>query len=162
PGRGDEALSRQIVDLVRLRVAYHGREGGLVQQVRGHDEHAVEQVSDALVGIVRGTAHHAHDLVALRQQQLGEIRAVLSRDPGDQRGAPGLLRRGGRRSFRPLFPAPTGGVMLRDGHSSVGRLLWLESVRSVARAPWWGTTSATRTIRRTGAGIPTSSACAPW
>src|SRR3989449_10776127 len=78
------------VDLVRLRVAYHGREGVLVQQVRGYDVHAVEQVSDALVGIVRGTAHHAHDLVALRQQQLGEIRAVLSRDPGDQRGASGL------------------------------------------------------------------------
>ena len=38
----------------------------------------------------RGAADDAVDLVALLEQQLGEVRAVLPRDAGDQ-GAPGAL-----------------------------------------------------------------------
>src|SRR5256885_7669412 len=124
--------------------------GVLVEEVGRHDVDAIEQVPDPLVRVVRRAAHDAHDFVALGEQQLGQVRAVLSGDPGDERGAAGLPRPGERFSFRPLF---------LSAHSSVGRIPWLECATSVARAPWWGTTSATRTIRRTGAGTRTCSGC---
>ena len=43
------------------------------------------QVGDALELLLRGAAHHAVDLVALRQQELREVAAVLPGDPGDER-----------------------------------------------------------------------------
>src|SRR3989440_9498153 len=42
-----DVCSSDLVDLVRLRVAHHGRERMLVQQVRRHDVDAVEQMPDA-------------------------------------------------------------------------------------------------------------------
>ena len=45
----------------------------------------VLEVLDALEVLGAAAAHHADDLVALRQQELGEIGAVLSGDAGDER-----------------------------------------------------------------------------
>ena len=51
------------------------------------ERHPVAQVLDPVQPLGRGAADHAVDLVALLQQQLGEIRTVLTGDPGDQRTA---------------------------------------------------------------------------
>ena len=53
----------------------------------GDELDAVEQVRDALVASRASAPHDADDLVALREQELGEVRAVLAGDPGDERGA---------------------------------------------------------------------------
>ena len=78
-------LGGQVVDLVRPGVLEHDRERVLVEQVGGHDLDPVEQVLDPLVAVVAGPAHHADHLVALGQQQLGEVGAVLAGDAGDER-----------------------------------------------------------------------------
>ena len=83
-----ERLGGEVVHLVGPVLAQDRDERGLVEQVarRGvrveHD--AVLQVGDALE--VRGAlaAHHADHLVALVEQQLGQVRAVLAGDAGDQ------------------------------------------------------------------------------
>ena len=63
----------------------HDGERVLVQQVGGHHLDPVEQVLDPLVAVVAGAAHHADHLVALGEQQLREVGAVLAGDPGDER-----------------------------------------------------------------------------
>jgi hypothetical protein len=60
-------------------------ERALVEQVALVQRDPIAQVLDALELLGRGAAHHAVDLVALLEQQIGEIGAVLARDPGDQR-----------------------------------------------------------------------------
>jgi hypothetical protein len=47
---------------------------------------------DPLIAVVAGAANHAHDLVALRQKELGEVGAILSGDAGDQRSRHGEPR----------------------------------------------------------------------
>src|SRR5439155_11373117 len=163
PGGGDETLRREVVDLVRLRVAHDRRQGVLIEQVRGHDVHPVQQVADPLVGVVGGAAHHADHLVPLVEQQFGEIGPILPGDAGDDRcAAAGLSLLLHGLSFGRLYPALAGGVRLRGVHPAVGRPPWRECVRSVARAPRWGTASATQTTSRTGAGTPTSSGSGRW
>src|SRR5690349_7442848 len=98
----------------------------LVQQIGGDDVDAIEQVPDALVGIVRRAAHDADDLVRLPQEELRQVRAVLPGDSGDERRASGLPRPFGRFSFRPLF---------RSAHFLSRTGPWLESATSVAKAP---------------------------
>ena len=83
PGGGDEALGGEVVDFVRFGVTDDGREGMLVEEVGRHDVHTIKQMADTLVRIVRRAAHHPDHLVALRQQQLGEVGAVLPGDAGD-------------------------------------------------------------------------------
>ena len=63
----------------------HVDERQLVEQVGLPQLDAVAQVRDALEVLGAGAAHHADDLVALLEQQLGQIRAVLAGDAGDQR-----------------------------------------------------------------------------
>src|SRR6476469_8225230 len=46
--------------------------------------HLVDQVGDALIGRRRAPAHDADDAIALRQEKLGEVGPVLSRDPCDE------------------------------------------------------------------------------
>ena len=48
---------------------------------------AVADVLDAVELLGRGAAHHAVHLIALLEQQLGQVGAVLAGDAGDQRGA---------------------------------------------------------------------------
>src|SRR6266511_3421234 len=113
----------------------------------------VQQVSDPLIGVVRGAPHHADHLVPLVEQQLGEIGAVLPRDAGDDGSLAGLSSLCGLFRFRPLCGA------LRT-HCRIE--LWLECVRFVAKVPSRDITSATRTTRPRAAGIPTSSAFGSW
>ena len=82
----------------------------LVEEVGRHDVHTIEQMANALVRIVRRAAHHPDHLVALRQQQLGEVGAVLPGDAGDDGRLPtptraGLMRPCVQFRFRPLFRA---------------------------------------------------------
>ena len=153
PRGGHEALRGEVVDLVGLGVAHHGGQRVLVEEVRGHDLDAVEQVVDPLVGVVGGAAHHADDVVALGQEELGEVGAVLPGDARDQRGAAGLPRSGGRIRFPPLFfPVLAAGVACCGTHFSDQP--WLVCVNCVARDPSRETTSATRITRPSVAGIP--------
>ena len=85
PAGRHERLRGEVVDLVRLQIAEEPRERKLVEQVSLVEQDLSLQVRDALELLLRGPAHHSVDFVALRKQQLGEVAAVLSGDPGDQR-----------------------------------------------------------------------------
>src|SRR5262245_49119730 len=107
-------------------------------------------MADALVRVVRRAAHHADHLVALGEQQLGQVGAVLARHPRNERGPAGLPGSRARFRFRPLC-----GVL----RTHCRRIeLWLECARFVAKVPSRDITSATRTTRPPGAGTPTYSA----
>src|SRR5258705_312859 len=99
----------------------------LIQQIRRDDVQAIEQVADALVGVVGRATHHADDLVPLREKELGEVGAVLPRDPGDERRAAGLLLPLPRLSFSALsVPGPLGGARSFRAHSLSDRFPWRE------------------------------------
>src|SRR5439155_14428454 len=91
-------------------VLHHGGEGMLVEQIGGDDVDAVEEMADALVGVVGGAPYDAHHLVALGEQQLREVRAVLPGDADDQSGPAGLPDPAG--GFRFGRPALTGRTAL--------------------------------------------------
>ena len=55
-----------------------------VEQVAGNELELVLDVGDAFEVHRAAPAHHADDVVALGQQQLGQVRAVLAGDPGDE------------------------------------------------------------------------------
>ena len=74
---------------------------------------AVAQVLRCARTISRArAAHHAEDLVALVEQQLGEVRAVLSGDAGDERAA--------RRHATTVATGPVVGAMLKPCAVVVG------------------------------------------
>ena len=87
------ALRAEVVDLVRLDLRQQRDEPGAVVQVAvvqgqpaGRLVRVLVDVVDAL-GVERGrAADQPVHLVALREQQLGEVRAVLAGDAGDQSG----------------------------------------------------------------------------
>ena len=85
PGDGDERHRGEVVDLGRFRRAQRVDERALVEQVALVERDAVADVLDPLELLGRGAAHHAVDVVALLEQQLGQIGAVLAGDAGDQR-----------------------------------------------------------------------------
>src|SRR3989475_4861683 len=106
---------------------------------------------------MRRAPHDAHDLVALLQQHLRQVRPVLAGDSRDERRPAGLPFPGGGRRFPPLF------ALLRCGaHALWDRGVWLECAKSAARVPSRGTTSATRITRPIAAGTPTCSGCERW
>ena len=83
PRRTDEALRREIVDLVGLMLPHRVDERMLVEQVRGDELHVIHNVGDALECGRRASPNHADDAVALVEQQLGQVGPVLSGDPRD-------------------------------------------------------------------------------
>ena len=108
PRGGHERLRRQVVDLVRLGLLQRRREGRLVEQVGLHEPEVIAHVVDALVRLGGRAAHHSPHVVALCQEQLGQVRAVLPGDAGDQRAGhvvlsppPGSPARATRRACRP-------------------------------------------------------------
>src|SRR3989475_12505330 len=106
---------------------------------------------------MRRAPHAAHDLVALLQQQLRQVRPVLAGDSRDERRPAGLPFPGGGSRFRPVF------ALLRCGaHALSDRGVWLECAKSAARVQSRGTTSATRITRPIAAGTPTCSGCGRW
>ena len=58
----------------------------MVEQVAGKDLYVVDDVLDSLVHFGAGASRHADDAIAFLQQELGEIRAVLAGDSGDECG----------------------------------------------------------------------------
>ena len=86
-GIGDEALRREMVNLVGLDLADTGVDAGKTLQTRRVKMDFVEngvEPREAMGGILQGgPPHQAVDLVALLQQQLRQIGAVLSRDARD-------------------------------------------------------------------------------
>ena len=65
PTRWHEALSSQVVDLVRLEVPHHRGQRVLVEKVRCHDGDSVDEMLHPLVGVMRGPPYHTDDLVPL-------------------------------------------------------------------------------------------------
>ena len=86
PRRRHEGLGGEIVDLVRPHVAQEVDERELVEQIRLAQLETGADVGDALEVLGARAPHHADDTIALLEQQLGEIRPVLARDPGDDGG----------------------------------------------------------------------------
>ena len=84
PRHGDEAHRGEVVDLVGLGGAQRVDERALVEQVALVQRDPVADVLDAVELLGRGAADHAVDVVALLEQQLGEVGAVLAGDAGDQ------------------------------------------------------------------------------
>ncbi len=85
PRHRDERHRGQVVDLGRLGRAQGVDERALVEQVALVQRDAVADLLDAVELLGRGTADHAVDLVALLEQQFGQVGAVLAGDAGDER-----------------------------------------------------------------------------
>jgi hypothetical protein len=86
------ALRSEVVDLVGLNFLDDPDQVRRVREVAVVQDHPPIRIVRVAVQVIdpvgveqRRTAFHAVHLVALRQQQLREIRAVLARDPRDQR-----------------------------------------------------------------------------
>ena len=85
PQRGlHEGLGGQVVHLVGRLLPQDVDQRHLVEQVAGHEGDAVLEVGDALEVDRRGAPDHADDLVALVEQELGQVGAVLAGDAGDE------------------------------------------------------------------------------
>ena len=84
PGCRHERHRREVIDLVGIDVVEQCDQRELVEQVAFADLDAVAQVGDALERFRRRAAGHAHDVVALLEQEFGEIGPVLSGDAGDE------------------------------------------------------------------------------
>jgi hypothetical protein len=50
PRRADEALRREVVDLVRLTFTHRIDQRMLIEQIGGNELHLIDDVGDALVG----------------------------------------------------------------------------------------------------------------
>ena len=83
PARRHEALGRQVVHLVRFAVSDDRGERVLIQEVGGHDGDAVDEMLDPLVRVVRRAPDHPDHLVALLQEDLSQIGAILACYPRD-------------------------------------------------------------------------------
>jgi len=85
PGKGHEADGGKVVDLVGLDALHAADERGLVQEIALDNPDVRKKLLDLLPLRVGLSADQAVDLVALRQQVLGEIGAILAGDAGDKR-----------------------------------------------------------------------------
>jgi len=84
------ALRRQVVDLVRPHFLHHANQVGGIGQVAVVQDQApvlgmgvLVEVIDAVGVEQRSAALDAVHLVALGQQQLGQVHAILAGDAGD-------------------------------------------------------------------------------
>ena len=80
------ALRREVVDLIRSYFAYHLQDAHRVAEVGVVEVEAgtALKVSDALAVVHRRAPDGAVDVVALLQEELRKVRAVLAGDAGDQ------------------------------------------------------------------------------
>jgi hypothetical protein len=79
-----ERLRRKIVDFVRRDRVDDRGDRALIEEVAREDLHVVDDVLDPFVHLGARTARHPDDAIPLLQQELGEIRAVLTRDSGNE------------------------------------------------------------------------------
>src|SRR5204862_5208261 len=84
PRRRHERGRGEVVDLTRLRGAQRLREGSLVEQVGLVQFDEVLDVCEVLVRR-RARPDEARYLVPCLEQELGQVRAVLAADAGDER-----------------------------------------------------------------------------
>ncbi len=108
----DEGLGGQVVDLGRPVLAQHRDERRLVEQVPADERDLVLDVGDPLEADRARPPHHADDLVALLEQELGQVRPVLTGHAGDQRSLRAIAANG---SSTPAEPP-------RPGHDRAGAL----------------------------------------
>ena len=76
---------RQVVDLIRPRRPQRVHQRTLIEQITLMQRDPITQMLDPLELLRRRTPHHPVHLITLLQQQLRQIRTVLTRHPGDQR-----------------------------------------------------------------------------
>ena len=65
----------------------------LVQQIGGHQLHLVDEVADAIVRSRRAAPDDSHHAIPLVEQEFREVRPILARDAGDERGLHCVARR---------------------------------------------------------------------
>ncbi len=87
PGDGHEGHRRQVVDLIWLGGPHGVHERALVEQIALVQDDAVADVLDAVELLGGGASHHPVYVVAVLEEQFGEVGPVLTGDPGDERGA---------------------------------------------------------------------------
>src|ERR1019366_6183222 len=79
-----EGLRRKVVDLLRAVLAYDGDHRDLVEDVTGDQLDVILDVGDALEVEGAGSPDHAGDLVAFGEQELRQVRTVLTGDASDE------------------------------------------------------------------------------
>ena len=82
--RLDERLSREVVNLVGLRLLQGGNDRALVRHVSVKEVDAVHDRLDVCDVRRAQTTHEAVDVVTLREEEFREKGPVLARDPGNQ------------------------------------------------------------------------------
>ena len=84
-------MGGQVVNFIRLVLLDQIHQRALIVQVALDDLDIVLQMLDALEGQGAGTPHHADDTIVLGEQQLGQVRAVLAGNSGNQCGGQYVL-----------------------------------------------------------------------
>ena len=151
PGHGHVGDGGQVVDLVRLDLLHRGDQAALVEQVAADQPDVAEQLADAAHPGVGLPADQPPDLITLGQQVLGQVRAVLPGDPGDQRAPRQRSLRPGHRAISARDRATSGhdrAHRLSSCHLRVRRRSLPPRARRV-RGPW-----RTRPSRLPAAGVP--------
>src|ERR1035437_1676544 len=84
PGRRHEAHRGQVVDLRGLGRLNRREQRSLVEHITRDQLYAIEQVLDAFHRTGAGPASHPDYAIPLLEQDLGQIRAILTSDAGDE------------------------------------------------------------------------------
>ena len=83
PGRGHERHRREVVELVRTDFVDEADDRQLIEQIGRLDRDAIENRLNAPEIRRARAANRPDDLVAFREQQLGEVGSVLPGNSGD-------------------------------------------------------------------------------
>ena len=100
PGVGHERHGAEVVDLVGTCVAHRPHQAGQVGQVAGVQHDVGQDLLDQLALGVVLAADDRVDLVALGEQELGEVQPVLPGDAGDQGSGAGHVGLSSCRAWR--------------------------------------------------------------
>ena len=88
PGRRNEALRGEVIDLIRPDILHDSDQAGQVGQVAVHELHLIAdaQPIQPLAHHIRGrgAAHQSDYTVAFFEQQLGQICSILASDTGNE------------------------------------------------------------------------------
>ena len=79
-----EALRGEVVDLVGLGCLDGIHQRGLVEKIAREEIDLIQKVGDAVGDDRARTSSEAVDLVTFLEKEFGKVRAVLSRDAGDE------------------------------------------------------------------------------
>jgi hypothetical protein len=87
PRRRDERHRGKVVDLVWTELLEGDPERRLVEHIGANQMHVVTDAGEVLVVLEALASPDTENLVVVRKQQLGEIRAVLTSDAGYESAA---------------------------------------------------------------------------